>query len=250
MQQAKAQLMSQTMENTQQTMQTLKSLAQLMMKNTEMSQHDVTLLQNFVNGQSGTLSEKEAGQLQQLIRLCQQNVPATVQQAAIQQNLPDLPRLWAFMQLCDMTFARRMTARQLKRAGKDVAMLVLSMRNSMEGDNSAVQGQRSLNFMVPMYMGEDSTYPSYINVYNEKQPDPETGEMKRETWLRLCVLTDNIGAVELTCRVYNDTQLDMRVFFSSSETAEEFRQQAKALRDSLKDSALQLKELRIGAPGE
>ena len=250
MQQAKAQLMSQTMENTPQAMQTMKSLAQLLMRNPEMNQHDVMLLQNFVNGQSGTLNEKDAKQLQQLIRLCQQNVPATVQQAAVQQNLPDLPRLWAFMQLCDMTFARRMTARQLKRAGKDVAMLVLSMRNSMEGDNSAVQGQRSLNFMVPMYMGEESTYPSYINVYNEKQPDPETGEMKKETWLRLCVLTDNIGAVELTCRVYNDTQLDMRVFFSSAETAEEFRQQAKSLRDSLKDSALRLNDLKIGASGE
>ena len=250
MQQAKAQLMSQTMENTQQAMNTMKSLAQLLLKNAEMSQKDLTLLQNFVNGQSSTLSDKDAKQLQQLIRLCQQNVPATVQQAAVQQNLPDLPRLWAFMQLCDMTFAKRMTARQLKRAGKDVALLVLSMRNAMGGENSSVQGQRSLDFMLPMYMGEESTYPSYIHVYNEKQPDPETGEMKKETWLRLCVLTDNIGAVELTCRVFNDTQLDLRVFFSDPESAAEFREQAKALRESLKDSELKLNDLKIGAAGE
>ncbi len=250
MQQAKAQLMSQTMENTQQAMNTMKSLAQLLLKNAEMSQKDLTLLQNFVNGQSSTLSDKDAKQLQQLIRLCQQNVPATVQQAAVQQNLPDLPRLWAFMQLCDMTFAKRMTSRQLKRAGKDVALLVLSMRNAMGGENSSVQGQRSLNFMLPMYMGEESTYPSYIHVYDEKQPDPETGEMKKETWLRLCVLTDNIGAVELTCRVFNDTQLDLRVFFSDPESAAEFREQAKALRESLKDSELKLNDLKIGAAGE
>ena len=250
MQQAKAQLMSQTMENTQQAMNTMKSLAQLLLKNAEMSQKDLTLLQNFVNGQSSTLSDKDAKQLQQLIRLCQQNVPATVQQAAVQQNLPDLPRLWAFMQLCDMTFAKRMTARQLKRAGKDVALLVLSMRNAMGGDNSSVQGQRSLNFMLPMYMGEESTYPSDIHVYDEKQPDPETGEMKKETWLRLCVLTDNIGAVELTCRVFNETELDLRVFFSNPESAAEFREQAKALRESLKDSALKLNDLKIGAAGE
>lgn len=249
-QQAKSQLMSQTMENTQQAMNTMKDLAQLLMKNTEMSQRDMVLLQNFVNGRNGTLSEQDAKQLQQLIRLCQQNVPATVQQAAYQQDIPDLPRLWAFMQLCDMTMAKRMTARQLKKAGKDVATFVLSMRNSMEGGNSAVQGQRSLNFMLPMYMGDDSTYPSYIHVYDEKQPDPETGELKKETWLRLCVLTDNIGAVELTCRVYPENQLDMRVFFSNQESAELFRQQAKTLRDSLKDSALKLKEFKIGAAGE
>ena len=74
--------------------------------------------------------------------------------------------------------------------------------------------------------------------------------MKKETWLRLCVLTDNIGAVELTCRVFNDTQLDLRVFFSDPESAAEFREQAKALRESLKDSELKLNDLKIGAAGE
>ena len=250
MQQAKNQLLSQNMENTTQTMNALRDLAQLLLKDGNLTQKDALLMQSFVNGKEALLSAKETQQLQQLIRLCQANIPATVQQAALQQNIPDLPRLWAFMQLCDMSMTRNMTARQLKKAGKDVAMFVLSMRNSMEGDNSIVPGQRSLNFMLPMYMGEETTYPSYIHVYDEKRPDPETGELKKETWLRLCVLTDNIGAVELTCRVYNENQLDMRLFFSSSETANEFREQADALRGSLKDSALRLNELKIGAVGE
>jgi len=99
-------------------------------------------------------------------------------------------------------------------------------------------------------MGEESTYPAYIHVYDEKQPDPETGEMKKETWLRLCVLTDNIGAVELTCRVYHENQLDMRLFFSNTEIANEFRSQVDALRSSLRDSSLKLKELKVGAVGE
>ena len=250
MQQAKNQLMNQVMENTPQTMNALRDLAQLLLKDGNLTQKDALLMQSFVNGKEALLSAKEAQQLQQLIRLCQANVPATIQQAALQQNIPDLPRLWAFMQLCDMAYTRNMTARQLKKAGKDVATFVLSMRNSMEGDNSIIPGQRSLNFMMPMYMGEESTYPAYIHVYDEKQPDPETGEMKKETWLRLCVLTDNIGAVELTCRVYRENQLDMRLFFSSPDAANEFRAEADALRSSLKDSKLSLKELKIGAVGE
>ena len=250
MQQAKNQLLNQVMENTPQTMNALRDLAQLLLKDGNINQKDALLLQSFVNGKEALLSAKEAQQLQQMIRLCQANIPATVQQAALQQNIPDLPRLWAFMQLCDMAYTRNMTARQLKKAGKDVAAFVLSMRNSMEGDNSIVPGQRSLNFMMPMYMGEESTYPAYIHVYDEKQPDPETGEMKKETWLRLCVLTDNIGAVELTCRVYQENQLDMRLFFSSTETANEFRAEAEALRESLKDSKLKLKDIKIGAVGE
>ena len=248
--QAKAQLMMQTMENTPQAMDTLKSLAQLLLREADLTPKDAALLQNFVNGQSTQLTEKDARQLQQMIRLCQANVPATVQQAALQQEIPDLPRLWAFMQLCDMTAAKRMNAHQLKRAGKDVAAFAASMRSAMGGDNSSVQGQRSLNFMLPMYMGEESTYPAYIHVFDEKQPDPATGEIKKETWLRLCVLTDNIGAVELTCRVYNETQLDMRLFFSDADTANEFREQADVLKESLKDSSLKLNELKIGAAGE
>lgn len=250
MQQAKNQLMNQVLENTPQTMDALRDLAQLLIKDGNLTQKDALLMKSFVNGKEALLSAKEAQQLQQLIRLCQANVPATIQQAALQQNLPDLPRLWAFMQLCDMAYTRNMTSRQLKKAGKDVAAFVLSMRNSMEGDNSIVPGQRSLNFMMPMYMGEESTYPAYIHVYDEKQPDPETGEIKKETWLRLCVLTDNIGAVELTCRVYKENQLDMRLFFSSTETANAFRSEVDALRSSLKDSKLRLKELKIGAVGE
>lgn len=252
MQQAKSQLMSQTMENTPQTMETMKNLAQLLLKNSQLTQRDAQLLQNFVNGRQTNMGEQEARQLQQLIRLCQQNVPVTVQQAALQQNIPDLPRLYAFMQLCDMANTRQMTAKQLKSAGRDVAAFVLAMRGSMSGDNSMVQGQRSLSFMMPMYLGEnEQSYPSYIHVYDEAQQDPETGYYKKETWLRLCVLTENIGAVELTCRVFDDNQLDMRLFFSDSAIADEFRASMQDIRQALRGSEnLQLNELKVGAVGE
>ena len=252
MQQAKAQLMSQTMENTPQTMETMKDLAQLLLRNAQLNQRDAQLLQNFVNGRQSMMGEQEARQLQQLIRLCQQNVPVTVQQAALQQNIPDLPRLYAFMQLCDMANTRQMTAKQLKNAGRDVAAFVLAMRGSMSGENSMVAGQRSLSFMMPMYLGEnEQSYPSYIHVYDEAQQDPETGYLKKETWLRLCVLTENIGAVELTCRVFDENQLDMRLFFSDSEIADEFRTQMQEIRRALRGSDnLKLNELKVGAVGE
>lgn len=253
MQQAKAQLMSQNMENTPQAMNAMKDLAQLLLKDAEMTQRDTQLLQNFVNGRSGTLDEQEAKQLQQLIRLCQQNVPTTVQQAALQQDIPDLPRLYAFMQLCDMTSTRNMTGRQLKKAGRDVVAFVMGMRSAMVGENSVVQGQRSLNFMMPMYLGEnEQSYPAYIHVYDENQRDPETGEQKKETWLRLCVLTENIGAVELTCRVFEGNQLDMRIFFSDSDFANEFRENLQDIRRSFRgpEQKLHLNEFKVNASGE
>ncbi len=251
-QQARIQLVRVPMQNTPQVMETMKGMAQLLLKDAPLTEQDTALLQNFVNGRGQVMSEKEAKQLQTLLRLCQQNVPTTVQQAAVQQNLPDLPRLWAFMQLCDMAVAKRMNARQLKKAGKDVADMVLSMRHSMTGSNSSVPGQRSLNFRLPPFLGDnEKSYPAYIHVYDENAQDPYTGEFKKETWLRLCVLTDNIGAVELTCRVFDNQQLDMRLFFSSSETANEFRECIPEFRKSMRGMGeLTLNEVKVGAVGE
>ncbi len=145
-----------------------------------------------------------------------------------------------------------MTGRQLKKAGKDIADLVLSMRHSMTGTNREVQGQRSLNFMMPLYMeNEEKAYPSYIHVYDENEQDPYTGEIQKETWLRLCVLTDNIGAVELTCRVYGENELDMRLFFSDHEIAEEFRDVIPNFIGSLGETKdLTLNEIKVGAVDE
>lgn len=250
--QTKQELMSQTIENTPAAMEAMRGAAAQIMQagGTSITEGDALLLQSFINGKQQLLNAKETRELQQLIRLCQQNIPATVQQAAQQQNLPDLPRLWAFMQLCDMAGAdtKKMSARTLKKAGKDIASFVIGMRASLTGDNTtAIQGQRSLNFMMPMYM-DDVTYPAYIHVYDEEKQDELTGELKKETWLRLCVLTDNIGAVELTCRVYGE-QLDMRVVFSDSEAARDFRENVAELKSELKDSRLKLNDFKIGAPG-
>ncbi len=242
--------MAQPLQNTPQTMDTMKSVAQFLLKNAQLTPEDAHLLQTF-NGGETVMSDKEARQLQTLLRICQQNVPTTVHQAAIQQNMPELPKLWAFMQLCDIVVAKKMTARQLKKAGKEVADFALSMRNSMGGENSAVQRGRSMNFILPLFMGEnEKSYPSYIHVYDEDGFDRDTGEPRKETWLRICVLTDNIGAVDLTCRVYDGLQLDMRLFFSERETANDFRTEyARELKTSLRDTQMKLNELKIGYVG-
>ncbi|MBO6291986.1 MAG: hypothetical protein J6N51_07005, partial [Selenomonas sp.] len=127
------------------------------------------------------------------------------------------------------------------------------MRGSMGGEHSQVQGQRSLSFMLPMFLGEnEQSYPAYLHVYDESPRDPETGEIKKETWLRLCVLTENIGAVELTCRIFEGDQLDMRLFFSDPDTADEFRSQLKEIRQALHgpEQKLHLNELKVNAAGE
>ena len=241
---------TQTMENTPQTMNVLRNLAQTLLQNENLSQKEALLLQNFVSGRGQTLSEGDAKQLQQLIQLTQQNIPGTVRQAAFEQQMPDLPRLWAFMQMADIVKTRKMTAEQYKRAGRDVAALALTMRNALEGENAAPQpGQRSMNFVMPLFMGA-SEYPAYIHVYDETKEDEETDLIKKETWLRICVLTDNIGTVELINRIYEENHVDMRLYFSDADAAWEFRHVLDEIRESADGTSLVIEGIQIGAIGE
>ena len=253
MQTAKTALLKQPMQNNQQTTDAMKSLAQFLMRNTDVTPRESAMLQNFINRSQTMMPEAEARHLQNLLRLCQQNVPLTVQQAAVQQNLPDLPRLWAFMQLCDMAnLTNRMNSKAFKRAGKDVADFANAMRGAMSSDNATVQNQRSFQMMMPLYMGDNETsYPTYLNVYDETARDEETGQDKKETWVRICVLTDNIGAAELIFRIYEESQLDMRFYFSRGDVAQEFRNiYVNELKNSLKDTSLNVGEVRVGSVGE
>ena len=241
---------TQMMENTPQTMNVLRNLAQSLLQNDNLSQRETRLLQNFVNGRSQTLSDGDAKQLQKLIHLTQQNIPGTVRQAALEQQMPDLPRLWAFMQMADIVKTRKMTAEQYKRAGRDVAALALTMRNALEGENAAPQpGQRSMNFIMPLFMGA-SEYPAYIHVYDESHTDEDTGNHRKETWLRICVLTDNIGTVELINRIYEENHVDMRLYFSDADAAWEFRNALDTIRETADGTSLIIEGIQIGAIGE
>ena len=244
------------MQNTPQLMQSLKDTAAFMLKNMPLTEKDAALLRDFVNNGQKLLPDKEAKQLQLLLRLSQNNVPAAVNQAAAQKNLGDLPRLWAFMQLCDMTAVKDMKEQQLKRAGKDVAEFAASMKRSMEGGSlfqtdGKGNTHRSLNFMMPLYMGEGEkqSFPAYANVYNEEKYSPEDGRTHKETWLRLCVLTDHIGAVELTCQVYDAKSLNMRVLFSEPSAVEDFKAYIPEFRESFRTMTLELSDLKVSVAG-
>ncbi|WP_315003141.1 hypothetical protein [uncultured Selenomonas sp.] len=238
------------MENVPQMMSTLRDLARVLLQNENLSQRETLLLQNFVSGRTQTLSEGDAKQLQQLIQLTQQNIPGTVRQAAFEQQMPDLPRLWAFMQMADLVKARKMTAEQYRRAGRDVAALALTMRHSLEGENAAPQpGQRSMSYVMPLFMGE-TEYPAYIHVYDESHKDEATDQIKKETWLRICVLTDHIGTVELINRIYEENHVDMRLYFSDADAAWEFRNELDSIRESADGTSLVIEGIQIGAIGE
>lgn len=243
------------LKNTPQTVETMKQMATLLLRDATLTEKDTKLLQNFVNNQPGLLSEKDAKQLQLLLRLCQSHIPASVQQAAQQQNLPDLPKLWAFMQLCDLAYLKdKNNAAFLKKASRSVADFAAMMKGAMASENAQpAEGQRSMSFMVPLYMGdqEKTAFPAYLHVYDETEEDPAApGEKKKETWLRVCLLTENIGAVDLTFRMYEKRNLDVRVLFSEPKMIQDFGEYISEFEESFIDTPLVLKDLKVALAGD
>jgi hypothetical protein len=238
-------------KNIPQAMDTMKSLASLLLRDANLSEQDRTLLQGFVNGTEKTLSEQDAKQLQLLIRLSQKNMPAVIQQAAYKQDLPELPKLWAFVQLCDLSELKSMQSHELKNAGKNISDFATMLKNTMTGDSNVTENQRSISFMMPLYLGDnEKSYPTYIHVYDEKKQSNEaSGEYQKETWLRLCLLTENIGAVELVCQLYENQNLNVQLLFSDGTVAKNFNEYIPEFKDSFVDSSLVLKDLKVGTVG-
>ena len=196
----------------------------------------------------GGASLSDVQKMQTLLQVCQGNVPVVVQQAAYRNNLPLLPKLWAFMQLCDLVPLHDFKENDYKKAGKSISMFATALKSGWDDDGVTGTGQKSLNFFLPVYMGEnEKSYPAYICVFDEDKEEEKGAGQEKETWLRICVLTDNIGAVELTYQIYGDERFNMRLFFSQDDVATEFKEFVPTLRQYIEEkTSLQLLNLKIG----
>lgn len=240
------------MENTPRTMTAMKSLASLLLRDASLSPQDEKLLSDFANGKQTALTEKEARELQLLLRLCEKNIPASVQQSARQKGMEEMPRLWAFMELCDLALLKERSARQLKKTGRSLSEFASMMKHSIAPDNArTAEGQRSMSFMTQLYMADDmeKPYPAYIHVYDEEKKDETSGQMKKETWLRVCLLTEYIGAVDVSFRMYEDSNVDVRIYFSDRDNIGAFREYIDEFRASFADKPLTLKSVKLGVAG-
>lgn len=227
----------------------LKDVGQLILKNAELSPKDAELLTNFVNNNQGELAEQDAKQLNLLLRTIQGSIPASIQQASQRQGMEGLPKLWAFMQLCDIGQLKKMKGHNYRNASKQINNFVASMKGSMTSEGSyKADGQKSISFMMPLYCGDGTaqSYPAYIHIYDEPPHEDERGVMRKDTWFRVCVLTESIGAVDVVCRLYEGNNLNLRVIFSDQESVTEFSDYLPDIRKALYNTPINLTDLKIG----
>ena len=234
--------------NNQQVVNSFRNLAELLLKDSNLTAKDMTLLKNFVNSSQTQLSQQDAKQLNLLLKMVQSNVPAAIQQAGQQPGMEGLPKLWAFLQLADLGSLKDLKAKDFKNANKEIKTVVSSLKSSISSEGSyQADGQKSISFVMPLYIGEGGhSYPAYINLYDEPEHEDECGRKRKDTWFRVCVLTDNIGAVDIVCQLFEGNNLNLRINFSDNEIVKDFGEYLPDIRKALYDTSIHLNDLRVG----
>lgn len=234
--------------NNQQVVNSFRNLAELLLKDSNLTAKDMALLKNFVNSSQTQLSQQDAKQLNLLLKMVQSNVPAAIQQAGQQPGMEGLPKLWAFLQLADLGSLKDLKAKDFKNANKEIKTVVSSLKSSISSEGSyQADGQKSISFVMPLYIGEGGhSYPAYINLYDEPEHEDECGRKRKDTWFRVCVLTDNIGAVDIVCQLFEGNNLNLRINFSDNEIVKDFGEYLPDIRKALYDTSIHLNDLRVG----
>ena len=234
--------------NNQQVVDSFRNLAELLLKDSNLTAKDMALLKNFVNSSQTQLSQQDAKQLNLLLKMVQSNVPAAIQQTGQQPGMEGLPKLWAFLQLADLGSLKDLKAKDFKNANKEIKTVVSSLKSSISSEGSyQADGQKSISFVMPLYIGEGGhSYPAYINLYDEPEHEDECGRKRKDTWFRVCVLTDNIGAVDIVCQLFEGNNLNLRINFSDNEIVKDFGEYLPDIRKALYDTSIHLNDLRVG----
>lgn len=234
--------------NNQQVVDSFRNLAELLLKDSNLTAKDMALLKNFVNSSQTQLSQQDAKQLNLLLKMVQSNVPAAIQQAGQQPGMEGLPKLWAFLQLADLGSLKDLKAKDFKNANKEIKTVVSSLKSSISSEGSyQADGQKSISFVMPLYIGEGGhSYPAYINLYDEPEHEDECGRKRKDTWFRVCILTDNIGAVDIVCQLFEGNNLNLRINFSDNEIVKDFGEYLPDIRKALYDTSIHLNDLRVG----
>ena len=234
--------------NNQQVVDSFRNLAELLLKDSNLTAKDMALLKNFVNSSQTQLSQQDAKQLNLLLKMVQSNVPAAIQQAGQQPGMEGLPKLWAFLQLADLGSLKDLKAKDFKNANKEIKTVVSSLKSSISSEGSyQADGQKSISFVMPLYIGEGGhSYPAYINLYDEPEHEDECGRKRKDTWFRVCVLTDNIGAVDIVCQLFEGNNLYLSINFSDNEIVKDFGEYLPDIRKALYDTSIHLNDLRVG----
>lgn len=224
----------------------LKNLAQQLLTTKTISPEQEVALKQFLNNKA-QLKPEEVEQFNKLLKLCEDFTPLSIKQAAVKNKAEDLPKLWIMAQLSDLAEVADLPAEQLKAAAKSLHDFSTILRSALQNENEVGNNQKSMSFMLPLYMGEnEQNYPAYFHIYHEKENGKNPyANQEYETWLRICLLTENIGAVEIVFRLYENDKLNLRIALAEDEFVKDFNENFSQVQTALTEMPFNLTEVKV-----
>ena len=224
----------------------LKNLAQQLLTTKTISPEQEVALKQFLNNKA-QLKPEEVEQFNKLLKLCEDFTPLSIKQAAVKNKAEDLPKLWIMAQLSDLAEVADLPAEQLKAAAKSLHDFSTILRSALQNENEVGNNQKSMSFMLPLYMGEnEQNYPAYFHIYHEKENGKNPyANQEYETWLRICLLTENIGAVEIVFRLYENDKLNLRIALAEDEFVKDFNENFSQVQTALTEMSFNLTEVKV-----
>jgi hypothetical protein len=179
------------------------------------------------------------------------DVPEKVRQAAAFHNFPELEEALVRQKLSDSLPWQKLPAETLRQASRTVSEMAAAAPQSDQAAAETPTAQKVLVMTMPIYFADGRSYPAYLHISRDRE---QTGggdaAAPRETWLRLCVATDNLGLVDMVFYLRGEQQLSIRVAFGNREAGEDFRRALPDLRQALAASPLTLADIAVVAAAE
>jgi len=191
--------------------------------------------------------EKEQTMVNQLTKLFEEKIPQALQEGVVKNKLIDSAKVWTILKSLETEPWQNIESQSLQKSAGMIKELALSMYKSTGVEVQKQAEHSTLAFSIPLQVAEGVYYPAHIHIYQEqKNSSNELAQRQFETWLRICVDTENIGTVDSIFRLYGDNKLDVRVVFPSSVAASQFSEQLPALRKNLDESKINVADIMIG----
>ncbi|MCE5287072.1 MAG: flagellar hook-length control protein FliK [Pelosinus sp.] len=199
-----------------------------------------------------TDNSQEAAILKQTVENFTQNAPEILKFAAGKHNLPELPQLWALVKLHKTLEWTKFDQEKLQQTIRSMREMTASMKKSVAFSGEKIDNNSTLSFSMPLYLGEGmQPYPAYIHLYQQRQKDGKNGgEYTYETWLRICLSTENIGPVDIVFRLYQKNLLNVKVAFTEEATVQSFNSYLPDMREAIDESALNLVEVSVNTKAD
>lgn len=177
----------------------------------------------------------------------EQILPPEVRQFALDNKLPELKDAVAVLKLAEAREYLRLPTATLSHASVTLQDISTGMQKFSTLQTTANPDQLSLSMAFPLYWGDDKkAYPVYLHV--SKDREDETGRVAgqpRDTWLRLCIMTENVGMVDLVFHLFGRDYLSVRATFGDRSYADMLRGELQSIRSQLSKTPFTLKDFTI-----